>query len=227
MTDDKNSSLNLDLKDDIAVAKMFAGNLKFAERMEKEDPEFFRRLAGGQAPHTLWIGCSDSRVSSDVITNTDPGSMFVHRNIANLVVHTDFNVLSAIDYAVNHLHVKHIVVCGHYGCGGVNAAMTNSQLGLIDNWLRNIKDVYRLHKDELDALGAADRSRRLVELNVIEQVYNVCKTFTVQQAWRSHGRPFVHGWVYDLETGLLKDLEVNVSGRKDLEAIFRFETEAP
>ncbi|MBS2039792.1 carbonic anhydrase [bacterium] len=211
---------------DLSVARMLAGNQRFVERIGKEDPEFFRRLEKQQTPHTLWIGCSDSRVSSDVITDTDPGSLFVHRNIANMVVHTDFNVLSAIDYAVNHLNVQHIVVCGHYRCGGVAAAMEASELGLIDNWLRNIKDVYRLHADELEAIADKElRTARLVELNVIEQVYNVCKTFTVQKAWREHGRPFVHGWVYDLKTGLLKDLEVNVSGRGDLEAIYRFDVD--
>ncbi|MBT9586201.1 carbonic anhydrase [bacterium] len=217
-------TLNLNDMHDLAVARMFAGNQAFAERIAQEDPEFFARQARQQEPHTLWIGCSDSRVSSDVITNTDPGNLFVHRNVANLVVHTDFNVLSAIDYAVNHLHVQHIVVCGHYQCGGVLAAMQATEMGLIDNWLRNIKDVYRLHSAELEALpDQPARARRLVELNVFEQVYNVCKTSTVQKSWREHGRPFVHGWVYDLETGLIKDLEVNVSGRRDLEEIYRFD----
>jgi len=209
---------------DLAVARLFAGNRSFAERMEREDPEFFSRQARQQNPHTLWIGCSDSRVSSDVITDTDPGNLFVHRNVANLVVHTDFNVLSAIDYAVNHLHVQHIVVCGHYRCGGVMAAMQAKELGLIDNWLRNIKDVYRLHQPELEQISELSaRADRLVELNVIEQVYNVCKTSTVQKSWLEHGRPFVHGWVYDLANGLLKDLDVNVSGRRSLEEIYRFD----
>ena len=219
----KTSTLNLDLKNDVAVARMLAGNAAFAARIQKEDPEFFAKLAKQQTPHTLWIGCSDSRVSSDVITNTDPGSLFVHRNVANLVVHTDFNVLSAIDYAVTHLKVQHIIVCGHYDCGGVAAALTATDLGLMDNWLRNIKDVYRIHQAELDPLEPNDRARRLVELNVFEQVYNVCKTFTVQKSWREHGRPFVHGWVYDLHTGLIKDLDVSVSGRGDLEKIYRFD----
>ncbi len=220
---DRKSSLNLNLQNDADVGEMLAGNYLFAKNKLQEDPEFFERLSNGQQPHTLWIGCSDSRVSSDVITNTDPGTLFVHRNIANLVVHTDFNVLSAIDYAVMHLKVKHIVVCGHYGCGGVLAAMQTNELGLIDNWLRNIKDVYRLHTEELESLDPEARGDRLVELNVIEQVYNVCKTSTVQKSWRKHGRPFVHGWVYSLKTGLLKDLNVNVGGRKDLEAIYRFD----
>jgi len=211
---------------DLSVVRMLAGNQRFVERMAQEDPGLLERLAVQQKPHTLWIGCSDSRVSSDVITDTDPGSLFVHRNIANLVVHTDFNVLSAIDYAVNHLHVQHIVVCGHYKCGGVAASLEATELGLIDNWLRNIKDVYRLHHVELNAIAdKEERTARLVELNVIEQVYNVCKTFTVQKAWREHGRPFVHGWVYDLKTGLLKDLEVNISGRRDLEEIYRFDVD--
>ena len=223
---DSKPTLNLNDMHDLDVIRMLAGNQAFAQRVSKEDPQFFERQALQQTPHTLWIGCSDSRVSSDVITNTDPGNLFVHRNVANLVVHTDFNVLSAIDYAVNHLHVQHIIVCGHYKCGGVLAALETAELGLIDNWLRNIKDVYRLHREELEAIGTADgRARRLVELNVIEQVYNVCKTYTVQKSWREHGRPFVHGWVYDLETGLLKDLEVNVSGRRDLEEIYRFDVD--
>lgn len=223
---DKQPTLNLNEMHDLSVVRMLAGNQRFVERMGQEDPSFFERMDKGQAPHTLWIGCSDSRVSTDVITDTDPGSLFVHRNIANMVVHTDFNVLSAIDYAVNHLHVQHIVVCGHYRCGGVAASMEANDLGLIDNWLRNIKDVYRLHADELNAIADKEaRTARLVELNVMEQVYNVCKTFTVQKAWREHGRPFVHGWVYDLKSGLLKDLEVNVSGRGDLEAIYRFDVD--
>jgi len=226
MLDDHKSTLNLNDKHDLSVVRMLAGNQRFVERMAAEDPGFFGRLEKGQTPHTLWIGCSDSRVSTDVITDTDPGSLFVHRNIANMVVHTDFNVLSAIDYAVNHLNVQHIVVCGHYNCGGVAASLEAAELGLIDNWLRNIKDVYRLHAPELDAItDKKERTARLVELNVMEQVYNVCKTFTVQKAWREHGRPFVHGWVYDLKSGLLKDLEVNVSGRRDLEEIYRFDVD--
>lgn len=226
MSDPQKTTLNLKDMHDLSVARMLAGNHRFVERMAAEDPGFFDRLAKGQSPHTLWIGCSDSRVSTDVITDTDPGSLFVHRNIANMVVHTDFNVLSAIDYAVNHLKVQHIVVCGHYKCGGVAASMEANELGLIDNWLRNIKDVYRLHATELDAIAdKEERTARLVELNVIEQVYNVCKTYTVQKAWREHGRPFVHGWVYDLKSGLLKDLEVNVSGRGDLEKIYRFDVD--
>lgn len=223
---DPKPTLNLGEMHDLSVVRMLAGNQRFVDRMGEEDPTFFERLAQQQKPHTLWIGCSDSRVSSDVITDTDPGSLFVHRNIANMVVGTDFNVLSAIDYAVNHLNVQHIVVCGHYKCGGVAASLEAAELGLIDNWLRNIKDVYRLHREELDAIADKEqRTARLVELNVVEQVYNVCKTFTVQKAWRDHGRPFVHGWVYDLKTGLLKDLEVNVSGRRDLDAIYRFDVD--
>lgn len=226
MSEPDQTTLNLKDMHDLSVVRMLAGNQRFVERMAAEDPGFFERLAQGQAPHTLWIGCSDSRVSTDVITDTDPGSLFVHRNIANLVVHTDFNVLSAIDYAVNHLQVQHIVICGHYNCGGVAASLEADELGLIDNWLRNIKDVYRLHANELEAIPDKEaRAARLVELNVMEQVYNVCKTFTVQKAWREHGRPFVHGWVYDLKSGLLKDLGVNVSGRGDLEEIYRFDVD--
>lgn len=224
--DPAKSTLNLGNKQDFAVLSLLDGNRKFSKRVQAEDPKFFERQAQSQKPSFLWIGCSDSRVASDVITDTDPGNLFVHRNIANLVVHTDMNVLCAIDYAVKHLGVQHIVVCGHYNCGGVLAAMEPTELGLIDNWLRNIKDVYRLHQEELDAIGDRnERARRLVELNVVEQVYNVCKTSTVQKSWRKFGRPFVHGWVYDLSNGLLKDLQVNVSGRRDLEEIYRFDVD--
>ena len=219
-------TLNLANSHDLAVAKLLAGNQKFIERITQEDPHFFERQAKQQKPQVLWIGCSDSRVATDVITDSDPGDLFVHRNIANLVVHTDMNVLCAIDYAVKHLGVQHIIVCGHYNCGGVLASMAADELGLIDNWLRNIKDVYRLHQDELEAIAdTSDRAKRLVELNVIEQVYNVCKTSTVQKSWRKFGRPFVHGWVYDLENGRLIDLEVNISGRRDLEQIYRFDVD--
>ena len=221
--DPAKSTLNLGNKQDFAVLSLLDGNRKFAKRVQADDPQFFERQAQSQKPSFLWIGCSDSRVASDVITDTDPGNLFVHRNIANLVVHTDMNVLCAIDYAVKHLGVQHIVVCGHYNCGGVLAAMDPTELGLIDNWLRNIKDVYRLHQEELDAIADRnERARRLVELNVVEQVYNVCKTSTVQKSWRKFGRPFVHGWVYDLETGYLKEIAKMTPGTP-IEEIYMFD----
>lgn len=224
--DDRPPTLNLNESRDLAVIRLLAGNARFVERINQEDPTFFERQAQQQKPQVLWIGCSDSRVATDVITSSDPGNLFVHRNIANLVVHTDMNVLCAIDYAVKHLQVQHIIVCGHYNCGGVLASMAADELGLIDNWLRNIKDVYRMHQEELEAIpDSTARARRLVELNVIEQVYNVCKTSTVQKSWRKFARPYVHGWVYDLESGRLIDLEVNISGRRDLEAIYRFDVD--
>lgn len=168
---------------------------------------YFESMAADQKPDFLWIGCSDSRVPAEEITGTEPGELFVHRNIANLVIHTDFNVLSVLQYAVEVLAVKHIIVCGHYNCGGIRNALTNRHFGLINKWLRHIKDVYRVHRTELD--GIADegkRARRLVEINIMEQVWNLAKTSIVQKAWRAEGRPYLHGWVYDLHTGYLKDL---------------------
>lgn len=175
-----------------------------AERIE-EDPEFFKRLENIQTPEFLWVGCSDSRVPANEITGTQPGEIFVHRNIANMVVHTDLNLLAVLEYAVHYLKVKHIIVCGHYGCGGVKAAMTRHSFGIINKWLRNIKDVYRFHKDELDAIpGESDRVDRLVELNVMEQAMNLAKTSIVQRAWHQEQRPHLHGWVYGLKDGIIK-----------------------
>ena len=226
MPDPLKTTLNLSLKNDLTYLRLLGGNEEFVQRMNEKDPEFFDRLSHKQTPHVMWIGCSDSRVASDTITSSDPGEMFVHRNIANMVVNTDLNMLSALDYAVNVLGVHHVIVCGHYGCGGVQAAMSGTEHGLIDSWLRNIKDVYRLHSDELLNIDSlTSRFRRLVELNVIEQVYNVCKTPTIQRCWKQHGRPFVHGWVYDPASGHLKDLQVSVSGRKDLEEIYRLDVD--
>lgn len=170
-------------------------------------PDYFKRMADDQTPEFLWIGCSDSRVPAEEVTGTEPGELFVHRNIANLVVHTDFNMLSVLQYAVEVLQVRHVIVCGHYGCGGVRNAMSHRNLGLINKWLRHIKDVYRFHKEELDAIEVeTQRYRRLVELNVKEQVQNLADTTIVQKAWHYHGRPMLHGWVYDLETGLLNSV---------------------
>lgn len=187
------------------------------------NPEFFRELADAQKPKVLWIGCADSRVPANQITGTLPGEIFVHRNIANVVVHTDMNCLSVMEYAVNVLEVEHVIVCGHYGCGGVVASMGNQRYGLIDNWLRHIKDVYRMHQDELEVLPEVERAKRLVELNVIEQVFNVCATNIIQESWDKRKLPQVHGWVYALDTGVVKDLNVNIKGSGDLDEVYKYE----
>lgn len=184
--------------------KLLLQNKAWANEHTKFDPDYFKRHSSVQTPEFLWIGCSDSRVPANDVTGTEPGEIFVHRNIANMVIHTDLNLLSVLQYAVQVLKVKHIIVCGHYGCGGVKAAMTNQELGLINKWLRNIKDVYRFHRDELDAIADMElRTNRLVELNVIDQVMNLAKTSLVQHAWKEEERPTLHGWVYKIETGLL------------------------
>jgi len=207
----------------ITYDDLLQGNQKFVADTLKEDPEYFDKLAAGQNPPVLWIGCADSRVPANQITNTKPGEIFVHRNIANMVIHTDMNMLSVLDYAVNVLKVKHVIVTGHYGCGGVIAAMGNQSVGLIDNWLRHIKDVYRLHAAELDAIAdSGKRSERLVELNVIENVYNLCKTTIVQKAWQSGQELSVHGWVYALSTGIIKDLNVSATNSSNLGEVFKF-----
>jgi len=191
--------------------QLLENNVKVAEKRLLEDPEYFKNLAKGQQPKALWIGCSDSRLPANEITGTRQGEIFVHRNIANMVVHTDMNMLSVLDYAVNVLKVDHVIVCGHYGCGGVEAAMGDGQYGLIDNWLRHIKDVYRLYQAELDAIQDREqRFRRFVELNVVEQVFDVCKTSIIQNAWKERQGPHVHGWVYEVGTGLVTDLGVTV-----------------
>ncbi len=204
--------------------KLLDGNKEWVAKKLAEDPLFFEKLVKGQAPPLLWIGCSDSRVPANEIINAQPGEVFVHRNLANMVVHADMNMLSVLDYAVRILKVKHVIVCGHYGCGGVAAAMSNKQYGFIDNWLRNIKDVYRLHQKELDELkDEQQRSRRFVELNVIEQVLNVCKTSTIQNAWQELNCPHIHGWVYDVGNGVIKDLKVSVKNNVDMSEIYRFD----
>jgi len=186
--------------------KLLLENKAWAHEQVQEDPEFFKRLSALQTPDFLWIGCSDSRVPADKITGTQPGEIFVHRNIANMVVHTDVNLLSVLDYAVNHLKVKHVIVCGHYGCGGVKAAMTNMDFKPVLNmWLRNIKDVYHLHKDELNKIQDEEhKTDRLVELNVREQVMHLVQTSIIQRAWKNEQRPHLHGWVYGLNDGLIK-----------------------
>lgn len=189
--------------------RVFENNRKWAAEKAAKDPHFFEKLQNGQNPDYLWIGCSDSRIPAEQITGLDPGEAFIHRNIANLVCNTDLNVMSVINYAVRHLRVKHIVVCGHYGCGGVKAALTPADLGLLNPWLRNIRDVYRLHEAELDAIDGSKRYDRLVELNVIEQCRNIIKTAAVQKTFSDNGYPIVHGWVFDFKDGLLTDLKID------------------
>jgi carbonic anhydrase len=204
--------------------KLLANNKKWVVKQLKANPNYFENLAEGQNPEYLWIGCSDSRVPANQITGTNPGEIFVHRNIANMVVHSDMNLLSVLSYAVEVLKVKHIIVCGHYGCGGVLAAMSNKQFGLIDNWLRHIKDVYKEHHVELDAIADKDqRGRRFVERNVMKQVEDLCNTSIVQNAWQK-GQPLhIHGWVYDISDGIIKDLEVTYTCVEDLSKIYQFE----
>jgi carbonic anhydrase len=198
------------------------GNKAWVNEKLSADPLFFDRLSKGQRPQVLWIGCSDSRVPANEITNTQPGDIFVHRNIANMVVHSDMNMLSVLDYAVNILKVQHVIVCGHYGCGGVEAAMQNKQFGLVDNWLRFIKDVYRLHRKELEAIQDHDhRFDRFVELNVMEQAYGLMKTTIIQNAWTDREAPAVHAWVYSLKTGIIKDLNVHRENLDKLTAVYR------
>ena len=202
--------------------KLIQGNKLFAESRLFKDPEYFTKLSKGQNPAYLWIGCSDSRVPANEITSTQSGEIFVHRNIANLVVHTDTNLLSVLEYAVKFLLVKHIIVCGHYGCGGIATAMTNTYHGYVDNWLRNIKDVYHNNSVELDAIDdEVQRANRLTELNVIEQVKNLAKTTIVQQAW-SERQLHLHGWVYGLHNGLVKDLSIIHNSNENIDPIYRF-----
>ena len=181
-------------------------NKAWAADILKTDPEYFKKLSELQTPEYLWIGCSDSRVPANQITGTQPGEIFVHRNVANLVINTDVNVLSVLDYAVNHLKVKHVIVCGHYGCGGIKAAITRLDFKPVLNmWLRNIKDVYRIHRSELDLIFDEEKKAdRLVELNVMEQVFNLAKTSIIQRAWKNEQRPDLHGWVYGLKDGIIK-----------------------
>ncbi len=204
--------------------KLLENNKAWVTIQKYNNPEFFNELASGQSPEYLWIGCSDSRVPANQITGTKPGEMFVHRNIANMVVHSDMNLLSVLSYAVEVLKVKHVIVCGHYGCGGVMAAMGNKQYGLIDNWLRHIKDVYRFHHEELDAIADEElRARRFVEVNVMEQVHDLGKTSIVQNAWKN-GQPLhIHGWVYDIKDGIIKELDVTFTCTKDLHSVYHLE----
>jgi carbonic anhydrase len=188
-----------------AYDKLLLQNKGWAAEKIQDDPQYFSRLSELQQPEFLWIGCSDSRVPANEITGTSPGEIFVHRNIANMVVHTDLNMLSVLEYSVNVLKVKHVIVCGHYGCGGIKAAMTRHSVGIINKWLRNIKDVYRYHREEVDDIADEElRTNKLVELNVEEQVMNLAKTSIIQKAWKEDNRPHLHGWVYSLHDGIIK-----------------------
>lgn len=204
--------------------QLLDNNKKWVAGKLAKDPDYFKKLAIGQKPPVLWIGCADSRVPANEIIGAEPGEVFVHRNIANMVVHSDMNMLSVLDYAVNVLQVKHIIVCGHYGCGGVQTAMTNKHVGLIDNWIRHIKDVYRLHRDELDAIAdELSRFKRFVELNVFEQVLDLGKTSIVQSAWERGQDVHVHGWVYDIHDGMIKDLQVTLKDNATLCDVYKLD----
>ncbi len=203
--------------------KLLLQNKGWAADKVSTDPQYFLRLSESQRPRFLWIGCSDSRVPANEITETEPGDIFVHRNIANVVVHTDLNLISVLQYAVEVLKVEHVIVCGHYGCGGVRTSMTHNHYGVINKWLCNIKDVYRIHRVELEALQEGRRREdRLVELNVIEGVHNLMKTSIIQRAWKEHQRPFLHAWVYQLHDGLLTELEKIAPG-SPIDPIYRLD----
>lgn len=203
--------------------KLLDNNRNWAENQVQIDPDFFNRLLNQQSPKFLWIGCSDSRVPADKITGTEPGEIFVHRNIANLVVNTDMNLLSVLQYSVEILKVEHVIVCGHYGCGGVKAAMGNTHLGIIDNWLKEIKDVYRMNRDEINAINdEAEKTNRMVELVVKEQVFNLAKTSIIQQAWKRDQKPQLHGWVYGLNNGILKPI-VDMTHDSEMDSLYKYE----
>lgn len=201
---------------------LFDNNEQWVISRTGTNPQYFKNLAKDQDPSYLWIGCSDARVPANEIVGLEPGELFVHRNVANIFPHTDFNCLSVLEFAVNILKIRHVIVCGHYGCGGVKAAMEDHNLGLVDNWLRHIRDVYAVNKTELEAIPKRlNRFKRLVELNVTHQVLNVCHTSIVQDAWHK-GQPLsIHGWVYDMESGRLKDLDCCYSGVEQIENIYR------
>jgi carbonic anhydrase len=203
--------------------KLLLENKAWAKAQIQSDPDFFKRLSALQSPEFLWIGCSDSRVPADKITGTQPGEIFVHRNIANLVVNTDINLLSVLQYAVEVLKVKHVIVCGHYGCGGIKAAMEKYHFGIIDHWLKNIKDIYRLHRQEIDKQGTEEEKINLLtELNVKEQILNLAKTSIIQKAWKQEQRPHLHGWVYGLSDGIIKPVcEMNAAS--DMDPLYEYE----
>ena len=191
---------------------LFQRNLDWATSIKDRDPDFFTNLSKQQAPDYMWIGCSDSRVPANQIVNLPPGEVFVHRNIANVVVHTDLNCLSVLQFAVDVLNVKHVVICGHYGCGGIEAAMTDNEYGLVDNWLRHVKDVYRFNEEKFDGLDDHQKHNLLCELNVKEQVRNISETTIVKNTWKAGKELSIHGWVYNIENGILKDLDTIVPG---------------
>ncbi len=204
-------------------ARLLDANKAWAEAQSKKDPGFFTRLSEQQKPDFLWIGCSDSRVPADRITGTEPGEIFVHRNIANMVVNTDINMLSVLQYSVEVLKVQHVIVCGHYGCGGVKAAMGNHNFGIINHWLNEIKDVYRKRKGEVDNLETeAERFDKMVELNVAEQVFNLSKTAIIQNAWQNGNQPKLHGWVYGLNNGLIKPV-CDMDANSDMDSLYKFD----
>jgi carbonic anhydrase len=207
-----------------AYEVLLSDNKRWAAKKLSEDPGFFNRLVHVQTPEFLWIGCSDSRVPPNEITQTEPGEIFIHRNVANLVVNTDVNLMSVVDYAVNHLKIKHIVVCGHYGCGGIKAALSNDDFNQVLNmWLRNIKDIYRLHRKELELIPDEEsRLNKMVELNVREQVFNLAKTAIIQKSWNNDQRPDLHGWVYDLHDGLI-DPVVEMKAGDPIENLYKYD----
>jgi carbonic anhydrase len=202
-----------------SIDRLFENNKAWAKRIKADDPRFFERLSGQQSPEYLWIGCSDSRVPANQVVGLMPGEVFVHRNVANLVLHTDFNCLSVLHFAIEVLNVKHVIVCGHYGCGGVAAALNEHPLGLIDHWLREIQDLRNLHAADLDALDGEARIDRLCELNVHEQVAHLCGASVVRDAWRRGRRLARHGWIYSIRDGILHDLEVNVASAGEADAL--------
>ncbi len=202
--------------------QILENNIEWVKSSLEKDPQYFKSLAEKQTPPLLWIGCSDSRVPANEIIGAKPGDVFVHRNIANMVIHSDMNMLSVLDYAVNVLKVKHVIVCGHYGCGGVKAAMGNDSIGIIDNWIRHIKAVYRLHQNFLDSIiDENERFNKFVEINVKEQVYDLAKTSIVQSAWGSGQELTLHGWAYGLNSGFVTDLKVNISSERDLDTVYQ------
>lgn len=205
------------------IDKVFLQNKAWAKEKIEDDPSFFNNLSEGQRPDFFWVGCSDSRVPANEITNTRSGQIFVHRNIANMVVNTDINLLSGLQYAVEELGVKHVIVCGHYGCGGVKAALSNKHHGLINKWIRNIKDVYRFHREEIDSINDEElKVNKLVEVNVMEQVHNLSKTSIIQKAWKNNNAPELHGWVYDLDDGLLRSL-IHFKPGDEIDPIYRYD----
>lgn len=204
------------------LEQLFENNRAWAEEQVKKDPEIFKRLSKKQTPKYLWIGCSDSRVPPNELLGLEPGEIFVHRNIANLVPHSDFNCLSVLQYGVEYLDIEHIIVCGHYGCGGALAAMENGQFGLVDNWLRHLRDVYFREKEKLKAISDfEERSKRFIELNVLYQVMNVCYSTIIQNAWAKGKKLSIHGWVYDISTGCLKDLDCSISSLDQIDETYR------